>query len=96
MDTETKRKLDSLEKGRGRQRRLYEKQSSKRTLVKLSQIESYPLEYSALYSGQQVSKSSKLLPLSPFINDERVLCVGSHLKFANVPRTSENQMIVSK
>ena len=59
-------------------------------------MESYPFEYSALYSGQKVSKSSKLLPLSPFMNDERVLCVGGRLKFANVPRTSKNQMIVSK
>ena len=59
-------------------------------------MESYPFEYSALYSGQKVSKSSKLLPLSPFMNDERVLCVGSRLKFANVPRTSKNQTIVSK
>ena len=30
------------------------------------------------------------------MNDERVLCGGGHLKFANVPRTSKNQMIVSK
>ena len=59
-------------------------------------MESYPFEYSALYSGQKVSKSSKLLPLSPLMNDERVLCIGGCLKFANIPPTSKNQMIVSK
>ena len=30
------------------------------------------------------------------MNDERVLCVGGRLEFANIPRTSKNQMIVSK
>ena len=73
-----------------------ELQSSKRTLVKLLQMESYPFEYSALYSGQEIGKSSKLLSLSPFMNNERVLCVGGHLKLANIPCTSKNQMIVSK
>ena len=71
-------------------------QSSKKTLIKLLQLESYPFEYSALYSGQQVSKSSKLLPLSAFMNGERVLCVGGLLKFPNISRTRKNQMIVSK
>ena len=53
-------------------------------------MECYPFDYSALYSGQQVSKSSKLLPLSPFMSDERVLYVGGRLKFTNIPRTSKN------
>ena len=30
------------------------------------------------------------------MNNERVLCGGGRLKFANVPHTSKNQMIVSK
>ena len=59
-------------------------------------MESYPFKYSALYSGQQVSKSNRLLPLSTFMNDERVLCVGGRLKFTNIPPTSKNQMTVSK
>ena len=59
-------------------------------------MKSYPFEYSVLYSGEKVNKSSKLLPCSPFMNDERVLCVGGHLKFANIPPTSKNQVIVSK
>ena len=73
-----------------------ELQSSKRTLIKLLQMESYAFEYSALYSGQKVSKSSKLLPLSPFMNNERVLCFGGRLKFANIPPTSKNEMTISK
>ena len=59
-------------------------------------MESYPFEYSALYSGQKVSKSSKLLPISPFMNDGSALCVAGRLKFANIPHTSKKQMIVSK
>ena len=49
-----------------------------------------------LVSKSHFRKSSKLLPLSPFMNDERVSCVEGRLKFANIPRTSKNQMIVSK
>ena len=64
-----------------------ELQSSKKTLINLWQMKSYPLEYAGLYSSKQVSKSSKLLILSPFTNDERVRCV---------ELTSKNQMIVSK
>ena len=59
-------------------------------------MESYSFEYLALYSGQQVSKGSKLLPLLPLMTNERVSWVGGHLKFANIPRPSKNQMIVSK
>ena len=50
-----------------------ELQSSKKTL-KLSQMESYLSEYSAFYSNQQVSMSSKLLPHSLFMKDDKVLC----------------------
>ena len=38
-----------------------ELQNSEKTLIKLSQTEFYSSEYSALYSSQQVRKSSKLL-----------------------------------
>ena len=55
-------------------------------------MDSYPFEYSALYSGQQASKSSKLLPLLPFMKDEGVLCVGSRLKFANIPPIKKNKI----
>ena len=53
MGIEIKRELDSLEKTRGRQRGLTklsvtELQSSKKTLIKMWQMKSYPFEYPAL------------------------------------------------
>ena len=67
-----------------------ELQSSKKTLIKHSQMEFYPFEYLALHIGQQVSKSSKF---SPFMNDERVSFVRGCLKFKNSPSASKNQMM---
>ena len=52
---------------------IIELQSSKKTL-KLSQMGYHLSEYLAFYSNQQVSKSSKLLPHSPFMKDDKVLC----------------------
>ena len=49
-----------------------------------------------LYPSQQGRKSSKLFLFSPFVNSENFLCVGCCLKFANIPLTSKNQIIVSK
>ena len=53
-----------------------ELQHSRYILVRLSQMKSYSTEYKALSFNQQINKNSKLLPVAPYINVKKILCVG--------------------
>ena len=59
-------------------------------------MESYPSKYRALFFDQQINKNSKILSFSPYLTDEKILCVGGRINAGNIPITSKNQMIVSK
>ena len=73
-----------------------ELQHSRDSLVRLSQMESYPTEYKALSFNQKITKNSKLFSFAPYINGKKILCVGGRISAANLPKESKNQMIVSK
>ena len=50
----------------------------------------------SLLSKQTVDKSSTILSLTPFLDENNYLCVGGLLKHANIPTNSKNQIVVSR
>ncbi|XP_026744728.1 uncharacterized protein LOC113506069 isoform X1 [Trichoplusia ni] len=48
-------------------------------IIHHSQIEMFPEEYHILKSGQRLPRKSRLLPLSPFIDDHNLIRVGGRL-----------------
>ena len=46
--------------------------------------------------AQTVGKNSTKLSLTPFLDKNNYLCVGGHLKHANMPTNSKSQTILSK
>ena len=53
-------------------------------------------EIFSLLSKQGVDKSSTILSLTPFLDENNYLCVGRLLKHANILTNSKNQIVVSK
>ena len=49
-----------------------------------------------LKQEKHVKPASSTAPLSPFINNAGLLCVGGRLKAANIPPNSKHQMLISK
>ncbi|XP_077300739.1 uncharacterized protein LOC143921363 [Arctopsyche grandis] len=56
-------------------------------LIRLSQMESFPLEYRLLSKGHPIPSSSKLAKLSPLFH-ENLICVGSRLPLGTTLSTS--------
>ena len=71
-------------------------QDSGALLFHLAQHEVYMKEIFSLSSKQTVDKSSNILLLTPFLDQNNYLCVGGRLKHANIPSNSKNQIILSK
>ena len=63
-------------------------------LLQISQIESYPNEYSDLLQGKRVSSQSKILDLTPIFN-ENLIKVGGCLQSAEIPVKNKHQIVVS-
>ena len=50
-----------------------------------------------LFSSKQiVDKNSTILSLTPFLDKNNYLCVGGHLKHADIPANSKNQITLLK
>lgn len=63
-------------------------------LIKLSQYDSYGEEIKTLKKSKQLNKSSKLLPLDPFIDGQGILRVGGRLNLANYDSDKTNPAII--
>ena len=64
-------------------------------LVRLSQARSFPRERQALLKGQVISQSSKLISLSPFIDQEQLLRVGGRLSNSALTLSQQHPLIVN-
>lgn len=63
-------------------------------IIKIVQRESFIDEMSDMQKGKTLSKKSKLINLSPFLDDKGILRVGGRLKNANIPYSAKNQMLL--
>lgn len=63
--------------------------------VKISQEESYPEEINSLKAGVGISKTSKILSLSPVIDEEGLLRLGGRLDAANISYQERHPWILS-
>ncbi|KAL0883544.1 hypothetical protein ABMA27_015698 [Loxostege sticticalis] len=54
-------------------------------LIKQHQIECFPTEIKILINKQTLPSKSRILSLSPFINEDGILCVGGRLQNSNEP-----------
>ena len=64
-------------------------------LLQISQIESYPNEYSNLLQGKRVSSQSKILNLAPIFKENSIK-FGVPLHFSEIPVKNKYQIVVSK
>ena len=58
--------------------------------------ESYPSELKSLLLNDNVNKSSTLVPISPTLNNQSLICVGCRVKNTNIFVNSNYQIIVNK
>ena len=65
-------------------------------VIKNVQATDFGDELSLLSKGQQVPKTSKLAPLSPFVDSEGLLRVGGRLGDLNIPEAMKHPPILSK
>ncbi|KAI5640762.1 mab-21 protein domain-containing protein [Phthorimaea operculella] len=63
-------------------------------LVREAQKQSFPKEYQALSKGQVVGPRSKILSLSPFINEDKVLLVGGRLDRSTYTYSKKHPIIL--
>lgn len=56
----------------------------------------FPMELHALSRRHPLPNNSKLLSLSPFINKDRLLCVGGRLNHANIPTRKKHPPLLPK
>ncbi|XP_039658089.1 uncharacterized protein LOC120560045 [Perca fluviatilis] len=68
---------------------------AKRLILETVQRETYPDEYAALQSKREVSKSSPILTLDPYISDG-LLRVGGRLRHASLESETKNPIILPK
>ena len=62
----------------------------------MSLEELYPSELKSLLLNDNVHKSSTLVPLSPTLNNQSLICVGGRVKNTDIFANSNHQVIVSK
>ncbi|XP_055714253.1 uncharacterized protein LOC129808500 [Phlebotomus papatasi] len=74
------RKIDGIS-GRLSPREVKEAET---TLLRHIQAESYPEELKSLYSGNSVSRQSRILNLNPFIDNNGIMRVGGRISHASV------------
>lgn len=63
-------------------------------IIKTMQTESFGDEISQLRKNNTLSKKSKLINLTPFLDDHGILRVGGRLKNAKIPYNAKNQMLL--
>ena len=62
-------------------------------LVRLSQARSFPRERQALLQGRSISPSSKLISLSPFLDQEQLIRVGGRLSNSALTLSQKHPLI---
>ncbi|XP_025997375.2 uncharacterized protein LOC113005723 [Solenopsis invicta] len=68
--------------------------ASVQSLVKIIQSSAFTNELKCLRNQQQVLKNSKLLSLSPFLDEQEILRVGGRLQNAKLPYSAKHQMVL--
>ncbi|KYN21382.1 hypothetical protein ALC57_06308 [Trachymyrmex cornetzi] len=64
------------------------------SLVKMVQASAFSSELRQLLNHQSLPRSSKLLPLTPFLDEQQILRVGGRLQRANLPYSARHQMLL--
>ncbi|KAJ8973953.1 hypothetical protein NQ317_008006 [Molorchus minor] len=72
-----------------------ELQLSMQVLLRLAQQESFPTEFQSLTKNQVVDKTSKLISLTPFLDDNGIIRVGGRLKHSLYPFTKKHPVVLS-
>lgn len=60
----------------------YTRAAAERWLIKYSQLQSFPGDIANLENKKEIDKKSRLLTLSPFLNEHGILCVGGRINAA--------------
>ncbi|GFT30948.1 integrase catalytic domain-containing protein [Trichonephila clavipes] len=63
-------------------------------LIRNVQFVHFPLEIQCLLKGKQISKSSSVLNLSPFLDENSILRVGGRLKHSNLTVNQKHPMLI--
>ncbi|XP_078040736.1 uncharacterized protein LOC144471982 [Augochlora pura] len=73
-----------------------ELQRAKEKIISLTQQQSFAQELHDLKTGSQLNSKSKLLPLSPFIDERGILRVGGRLQNSNLPFKQMHPILLPK
>lgn len=73
---------------------LGELRAAENIVIKTMQSEAFGNEISQLRGGKALSKRSKLINLTPFLDQNGILRVGGRLKNAKIPYNAKNQMLL--
>lgn len=73
-----------------------ERSAALTTCIKISQELEFPDEIEDLRSGRQLKTRSRLLPLSPFLDEMGVIRVGGRLKHADMEFMRKHPIIISR
>ena len=71
-----------------------ELKASMKAIIKLSQAESFSQELQQLKTKGQVSTSSQLLQLQPFVSEEGIILVGGRLRKADISMDAQHPIIL--
>ncbi|XP_044248467.1 uncharacterized protein [Drosophila takahashii] len=71
-------------------------QYARKKLLKHMQITSFPLDYDAVKHGQCLPRKSKLLRLTPFLDESGLLRIGGRIDRSVLPFNAKHPIIVSK
>ena len=63
--------------------------------VRSTQVESFPQEVAALKSKQLVSSKSRLVSLSPFLDEQEIVRAGGRIERADIPFCSRHPILLS-
>ena len=69
-----------------------ESESALNCIIKLTQASAFSKEIESLLKNQEIPKQSKLLPLSPFL-DNGILKVGGRLEYSNLPYEKKHPIL---
>ena len=76
------------------EKRLDELLNAEKLLYKQNQKEEFSEEYSQLTKGDAISKKSKLVQLSPYLDDDGIVRVGGRIDGAAIPNLARHQIIL--
>ena len=66
------------------------------TLIKLSQVQSFPSELNKLRNNQQLESTSNILVLNPFLDNDGLIRVGGRLSNASIGYNKMHQILLPK